>query len=179
MNKKEAQGKITFLLSSGVGKAEVFKQLSGQGVNDRYLANFIASYADPRRCEENKGLIKFLLVITYLQVIIGFISGFAIGMQIGPNAKWIAAFFIAAFVLIFAWGFHKNKAGAYNAYILLSIVQFPRQIEGFAKNPAAGGVGIVIGILLIGYVWYVRKQLFPDFAFIGPLKVKGQYIFSS
>ncbi|HEX5337932.1 MAG TPA: hypothetical protein VFW53_05815, partial [Gallionella sp.] len=101
-----------------------------------------------------------------------------IGSKIGPNAQWIIGAIVASIPLLFAWGFYKNHAGAYNAYILLAIIQLPKQFSGFADSPVATAIGLAVGAGLLIFVWYVRQKLFPDFAFTAPKKVKGQYVFS-
>lgn len=32
---------------------------------------------------------------------------------------------------------------------------------------------------MLVYVWYVRQKIFPDFSFIAPKKIKGQYVFTN
>lgn len=179
MNKKEIQTKVTELLLSGAAKSEVFSQLSGQGVKDSQLAYFIASYADPKRCDEHDRKVNILITLMFIQAVIAFLLGFGIGAKIGPNAKWIVGPLIALIPLLFAWGFYKHKVGAYNAYILLTIVQLPKSFEGFTSTPIASSVGIAISIGLLAYVWYVREKLFPGFALMTPKKVKGRYVFES
>ncbi|WP_310447964.1 hypothetical protein [Thiobacillus sp.] len=179
MNKKEIQAQVTDLLSSGVPKSEVFAKLSGQGVKDSQLAHFIASYADPFRCDTHDGKINILITIMFIQALFAALLGFGIGAKIGPNAKWITPLLIAAIPLLFAWGFYKYRAWAFNAYILLSIVQLPRSLEGFTSSPIATSIGFAISVGMFAYVWYVREKIFPDFAFITPKKTKGKYIFGS
>jgi hypothetical protein len=177
MNKAEIKSKVRELLSSGTAKAEVFAQLSGQSVKDSQLAYLIASYPDPVRCEQQRRKVNVLITVMFIQALIAFVLGYGIGVKIGPNAKWIFAAFIALIPLLFAWGFHTNRVGSYNAYILLTIVQLPKSFEGFASSPVASSIGIAIGIGLIAYVWYVREKIFPGFSFLTPKKVKGEYVF--
>ena len=179
MNKKETKAKVTGLLLSGVAKSEVFTQLSGQGVSDRQLAYFIAAHADPRLCAEHESSVNNLIALILIQAVIAFLFGLGIGAKIGPNAKWIIAGLSAFIPLLFAWGFYYHRVGAYNAYILLSIIQLPKQIDGFTTNPIASSIGLIIGISMLVFVWYVRTKLFPDFTFITPKKIKGQYVFAS
>ena len=179
MNKKEVQAKVNDLLSSGVRKSEVFAKLSGQGVKDRQLAHFIASYADPLRCAAHDGKVNVIITLMFVQALIAALLGFGIGAKIGPNAKWIVPLLIAGIPLLFAWGFYNYRAWAFNAYILLTIVQLPRSLDGFTSSPIASSIGMAINLGMLAYVWYVRDKLFPDFAFISPKKVKGEYIFAS
>lgn len=178
MNKKEIQASVRDLLGKGTAKSEVFAQLSGQGVKDSQLAYFIASYADPNRCDEHDRKVNILITIMFVQAVIAFLLGFGIGAKIGPNAKWIVGALIALIPLLFAWGFYRHRVGAYNAYLLLTIVQLPKSFEGFASSPIATSIVLAINIAVLAYVWYVREKLFPGFAFITPKKIKGEYVFS-
>lgn len=177
MNKAEIKSKVSELLSSGTAKAEVFTQLSGQGVKDSQLAYFIASYPDPVRCEQHGGKVNALITLMFIQAVIAFFLGYGIGVKIGPNAKWIIGGLIALIPLLFAWGFYTNRVGAYNAYILLSMVQLPKSFEGFASSPVVSSIGVAISVGLMAYVLYVREKILPGFAFTSPKKVKGKYVF--
>jgi hypothetical protein len=179
MNKKEIQAKVAELLASGTSKSAVFNQLSGQGIKDRQLAHFIASYADPIRCHAHDGKINIIITLMFIQAIIAAFMGIVIGAKIGPNAKWIVPALIALIPLLFAWGFYTHRAWAFNAYILLSIIQLPKSLEGFMASPIASSIGLAISVGMLAYVWYVREKVFPDFAFISPKKLKGEYVFSS
>lgn len=177
MKKPEIKSKVSQLLSSGTAKAEVFAQLSGQGVKDSQLAHWIASYPDPLRCELHSGKVNALITLMFISAAIGFLLGYGIGREIGPNAKWVVAALAALIPLLFAWGFYSNRVGAYNGYILLAIVQLPRSFDGFMSSPVASSIGIAITIGLTAYVWYVRDKVFPGFLFLAPKKVKGKYVF--
>lgn len=178
MNKKEIKSKVNELLAAGVAKADVFARLSGQGVKGNRLAYYIASHASHRLCDQYAGKVNILITLMFVQALLGFFMGFVIGAKLGPNAQWVAGAFVASIPLLFAWGFYKNYAGAYNAYILLSIVQLPKQFSGFSDNPIATSIGLAVGIGILIFVWYLQQKIFPDFAFIAPKKIKGQYVFS-
>jgi hypothetical protein len=178
MNKKEIQAKVHELLVAGTDKTKVFEQLTGQGVKDSQLAYFIASYADPVRCDNHERKVNILITVMFILALIAFLLGFGIGAKIGPNAKWIVGTLIAFIPLLFAWGFYTHRVGAYNGYILLTIIQFPRSFEGFTSSPVPTSIAIAVNLALLAYVWYVREKLFPDFAFITPKKIKGEYVFS-
>lgn len=178
MNKKEIQAKVRELLVGGTPKAQVFEQLAGQGAKDSQLAYFIASYADPHRCSDHERKVNVLVTIMFIQALIAFFMGFGIGTTIGPNARWILGVLIALIPLAFAWGFYTHRVGAYNAYILLSVIQLPRSFEGFTSSPVATSIAVGLSVGVLAFVWYVRSKLFPDFAFITPKKIKGAYAFS-
>lgn len=178
MNKKEIKAKVTELLLSGVTKMEVFTQLSGQGIKDSQLAYFIASHADPGLCTEHDRKVNIIIGLMSIQTVLAFLFSLAIGAKIGPNAKWIIASLGALLPLLFAWGFYKHRVGVYNAYIILSIIQLPRSFEGFTESPTASAIGLAMSLGMLAYISYVRGKLFPDFAFISPRKIKGQYVFT-
>lgn len=178
MNKKQAKAKVKELLSSGVPKSEVFTQLSGQGVKDRLLAYLIASNPDPYLCDMHDRKVNTVITLMFIQATLALLIGFAVGSSIGPNAGWIIGGLSALIPLLFAWGFYNHLAGAYNAYIILSLVSAPRQLEGLASGSVATFVGLAISIGLLVFVCYVRQKLFPDLAFLAPKKVKGRYVFS-
>jgi hypothetical protein len=179
MNKKEIKAKVNDLISSGVSKSQVFTQLSGQGLKDSQLAHLIASYADPILCHIHDRKVSVVITLMFIQSVIAFLVGFGIGANIGPNAQWIVGGLSALIPLLFAYGFYKHIAGAYNAYILLTIIQMPSQLEGFTSSPITTSIGLAIGVSMLAYVWYVRQKIFPDFSFIAPKKIKGQFVFAS
>jgi len=178
MNKKEAQAKISELLSAGEKKQQVFAELSGNGVKDRVLAYFIASHVDLRRCADNKIHRGIVIAIACIQVLLAGLAGLYVATSLSVIVGLVVAIIGMLFGTLFVWGFSKNKASMYSVFILLSLSQLPRQLEGFMDNPIPAAVGLAIGIGLVAYVWFVRQRLFPDFAFIGARKVAGQYVFT-
>jgi hypothetical protein len=177
MDKKEARAKVEELLSTGTAKRDVFAQLSGQGVNDNQLAYLIASYPDPARCAEHAKKVKWLVAIMIVQALILLPAGFLIGATIGPVAAGLIGTLCMLIPLLFAYGFYTNRVGAYNAYILLSIVQLPNAFKGFMSAPVASAIGLLIAIGIVVLVWHVRDKIFPDFTFVTPRKVNKEYVF--
>lgn len=177
MNKKEIKARVHDLLVVGTPKSTVFAQLSGQGLKDAKLAHRIASFADPNRCDAHGGKVKLLVALMVLQALLAFVLAFSLGEQIGPNARWIVAGLITLIPLLVAWGFHDHRAWAYNVYIMLTIVQLPRALEGFTANPAETLGFLFLNIALLAFVWYVRGKIFPDFMFMNARKLNGQYVF--
>jgi hypothetical protein len=178
LSKKEVQQKVRELLAAGTAKSEVFSQLSGRGVKDSKLAYFIASYADPIRCDEHDRKVNILITIMLAQALIALILGLDIGARMGPTAKWVMGVSMTLIPLFLVWGFYNHRVGAYNAYILLALPQFPRSLEGFTSSPATTAIALAISIAILAFVWYVRGKIFPDFVFVNPRKIKGKYIFS-
>jgi hypothetical protein len=178
MNKKEVRAKVTEMLSAGEKKQVVFAALSGKGVKDRVLAYFIASHIDPRRCAENRTHRRIVIAIAYFQVVAAILTGLYIAVDQSVTVGLLVGALALLFAVLFVWGFSKNKAGAYNAFLFLSLSQFPRQFRGFSEDPVMTSAGLAIGIGLIAYVCFVRQRLFPDLAFMGAMKVRGRYVFS-
>jgi uncharacterized membrane protein YedE/YeeE len=177
MNKNEMKDAVKKLLSAGERKADVFSKLSGKGISDDRLAFLIASYPDPILLKRHKTKVNILIIIMFIQAVIALFFGFGIGAKIGPNARWIVGFMTMVIPLFFAWLFYKNFAGAYSAYVLLSLVQIPKQLEGFFANPTATLIGLTTSLVLIFYVWYVRSKVFPDFHIASPRKINKRYVF--
>lgn len=177
MDKKEIQARVREMILSGSPKSQVFTQLSGQGVKDSLLAYFIAAHVDPGRRDVHERKVNIVVTLSLLQALLGFLMGFFVGAKIGPTAQWVVAALVALVPLLLAWGFYMHKAGAYNAYIILSLIQFPRQFEDVGNSPLATLIAVAMGGTMLAYVWYVRGKLFPDLGFLGPRKEKGQYVF--
>jgi hypothetical protein len=115
----------------------------------------------------------------FIQAALALLIGFSIGSTIGPNARWVIGGLSALVPLLFAWGFYNHLAGAYNAYIVLSMGSAARQVEGVISGSISMFIGSVIGIGMFAFVCYVRQKIFPDLAFFTPRKVKGRYVFSN
>lgn len=179
MDKKEIKQQITRMLAAGRSKTETFQAFAGGAAKDRLLAFWIASYSDQNLYEQHYKKINILITIIFIQALLGAVVGFALGAAIGPTAALGFAVLCAVIPLLFAYGFYRNYAGAYNIYILLSVIQIPRVLADFGEAPVISAIGMGITLAMLAFVWYLRTQLFPDFAFIKPKKVKGRYVFSN
>jgi len=177
MNKKEIKSRIPALLAAGAEKSVVFAKLSGQGVTDAQLALLIASHPDPDRCTQHRGKVRVLIVIMLFQALIAFAAGFGASSG-GPGVRLGIAMLGASLPLLLAFGFHRSLVWAYNVYIMLGIVQLPQAIIDLASGPPARTMVFAVNLAVLGYVWYVRKRIFPDLIFFAPRKVKGEYVFS-
>ncbi|MBI0329899.1 hypothetical protein [Burkholderia plantarii] len=178
MNRKEAKAKVREMLSTGTKKREVFRALSGQGVKDRALAFLIASHLDPRRYADNRIHVRIVIAIACLQLILGLLIGANLGLTRSPLEGFIVGGVVVVVAGLFLWGFATHNAGVYNAFLLLTIVQWARQLREFAGDPGGTAVALGVSIVIFAYVWFVRGRLFPDFAFISPRKAGGQYVFT-
>lgn len=179
MKKKEIQEQIKLRLSNGESKSSTFQQLCGQGVSDRVVAHMIASYASQELCDRHSKLIDAMIVISWLQLAFAVLVSIAIGIKAGLAALLIITALLGAFAYLFVWGFTNNKAWAYNATILLSIVNLPKSLTDLSASPISSIIGLAVGVGLIAFTWYVRSKIFPDFSFIAPKKIKGTYVFTS
>lgn len=179
MEKSEVKQMAQELLAAGQGKTATFAQLSGQGMKDKQLATVIASYPDPELTEAHRGKVRVLIVIMLIQAVLAFFVGYGIGYKLGPNAPWIASALVTLVPLAFAWAFYANKAVAYEAYVMLSILGVARTLDGFVTAPASTLGGLVISAALCGFVLYVQSRVFPDLGFLSPKKVAGKFVFSS
>ncbi len=177
MDKKRMRTRARELLVNGMTKSKVFEQLSGQGVKDAPLAYFIASYVTPAHRDAHRGKIRILIAIMLIQALIGFFVGYGVGALMGPDAAWIIGGLITAIPLWIGWGFHKNWVGAYNAYIVLTIIQGYRMFDGFTSAPIATSVVVVINFAILLLVCHVREKLFPGFLLTTPKKMKDRYVF--
>lgn len=178
MNKKEIKNSVLELLSNGMTKKQVFNELSLKGAKEKTIAFFIANHADPDRCKNNKSHVNVIVAISCLITIITFFAGYGIAHDFGTSARLFIAILCALIPAAFVYGFYKNSAGTYNAYIILSVVQFPKMFIGFSSEPISTLIAIGINVCILGYIIYVRNKLFPDFGFISPKKSNGQYIFA-
>lgn len=178
MDKQEIKAKVAELISGGLTKADVFATLTDKGVKDRVAAYSIASYADPQRCRANRGHIRAVVINAWLQVILGVVFGLALGVEIQPLAGLIVGGLVGGIGLLFVFGFSRNKAGAYNAWLLLAMIEIPREALAISKDPIPAIISIAILLALLGYISYVRSRLFPDFLMLRPRKIRGKYVFS-
>lgn len=179
MNKKQTKAKVQALLTAGVGKTAVFRLLKGHGVRDSVLAHYIASHVDASEVDEHANKIDRLLWIMYAQALLGLWIGWGMAAAWGPVGKGVALLLCAGLPLLFAWGFYRNLAGFYNAYLLLQVVQLSKAFKDFNAEPVITLVAVGINIAVLAYVWYVRSKLFPDFLAFTPKKQSGKYVFVS
>ncbi len=177
MNKKEIKAKVGELLSLGTPKAKVFAQLSGQGGRDSQLAYFVAAHPNPIRCEKHSGKVNVLIVIMLIQAVMAFFVGYFASAKMGSSAQLMIALSAIPIALLFVWGFYTNRVGAYNAYIVLSIVQAPQTLTSLTTTSLASWIGFAVSIGVMFYVIYVRENIFPGFLMTTPKKIKGEYVF--
>lgn len=179
MKKQDIRADIERRIAMGEGKSSIFQALKGQGVSDGTLAHLLASHADPKLVLQHARLIKGMVVIAWVQLVLGVLIGLSLALKMGSLAGLLIAAFIGGFAYLFVWGFQRSRAWAYNASIVLSIINLPKALSDVSTEPASSAFALTLGVAWIAYTWFVRSKLFPDFAVLGPRKVSGTYRFSS
>ena len=177
MKNRDIKTSVAQWMKAGINKAEIYDKLVAQGAKKKSAAFYIASYADPRLKFRHDGKVNLLVTIMLIQAALAALLGATMAAEIHTNAKWLIAGLFALIPLLFAWGFYKYSAMAYNAYILLSIIQIPGQLSDFMAAPLANTIALSITVAILVFVWSLRSRLFPDFAFIFPRKINGEYVF--
>lgn len=179
MDKKEIKRQIVAMLDAGRSKTETFKAFSDGAIKDKVLAYWIGTHPDPARREQHEGKVKILLGLTIAQAVLGAVAGFFLGSMIGPKATVFFTLFAALIPLWFAYGFYKNRAQYFTIYVILSLSQSAQMFKGITEDPISTLIGAAITLGIVFYVAWLKTLLFPDLAFIGPKKIKGQYVFSN
>ncbi|WP_269511351.1 permease [Burkholderia sp. IMCC1007] len=186
MNKKEAKTRIAALLSAGARKADVLAELAGHGLKDRVLARLIASRPDPALCRKNKVHTWILVGLGIAQLVISLALAYLFSAAadhlgtVGALGKGLAVLFVVLTVplsLLFIWGFATHRVGAYHAFIILSLLQLPKTIADLGQDPSSALPSLAVTVVLVGYVWFVRNRMFPDFGWFTPRKIEGRYAF--
>ncbi|PIM54492.1 hypothetical protein CS062_03655 [Roseateles chitinivorans] len=170
-DRKAIQARADAMLAQGVGKSEVFRQLSGQGLKDRQLAAWLAARHDPRARAEMSLHVNILVGLMVLQALILLAVGWQVATGFGLALTIIP--------LLFAWGFRKPYAGAYSGYLLLSIITVGRNLAQLFPITTGGLVGVALSVGMICYVFWIQRRLFPDMNFLGPMRKGGQFVFTT
>jgi hypothetical protein len=179
MTKKEIKQKVSELMGVNTSKRDVFKMLIEQGENASLVAYYIASSPNEIIYGQYYKKVNILIAIMFIKSLLGALNGYFVGLKYSSIAALFAALLGALFPLLFAYGFYKNDVRAYNIYILLILAQLPLLLVDIIKSPVGASIWLVIILAILAFVWHVRSRLFPDFKFIGPKKVNGQYVFAS
>lgn len=174
------------LMSAGTRKADVLADLSGQGLKERVLAGLIASRPDPERCRKNKVHVRILVAIGIVQLANSLMlaydyataaDGIGVSGALGAGLAVLLLTLTVMLSLLFIWGFATHRVGAYHAFILLALLQLPRTVAALGRDPSSALPSLVVTVLLVGYVWFVRNRMFPDYGWFTPRKVAGRYAF--
>lgn len=179
MKKQDIRADIARRIALGEGRSSIFRALKGQGLSDRTLANLIASHADPLRVAQHARLVQGMVAVSWVQLVLGVLIGLSLTLKMGSLVGLLLMAFVGGFAYLFVWGFRHNRAWAYNASLVLSIVNLPKALNDITTEPASSVFALTLGVAWIAYTWFVRSKLFPDFAVLGPRKVGGTYQFST
>lgn len=182
MNKKQIRSAIDERLAQGHPKTAIFQALSGQGLSDRRLADLMATRPHPVLLQRHAGLIRAQVGIAWAQLVLVLLVCLWAGLKTGGVAGLIGALLVLAlvggFMYLFVWGFQRNRAWAYTASLVLGIINLPKVLMDLPQAPAAGAVGLLVALGLLGFTWHVRSKLFPDLTAFGPRKLDGEYRFA-
>lgn len=180
--KRETRKRIAEYLSQGMSHAEAFYRLQGGVFNDRNLATIIAATPSPDLFAENKWKVRLMHLVSSLQVLLGFFIGWQIGAPLGDVSAVLCSMLMALIPALMLWGFVRNSINAYNAYILVQLLQIPPQttmlLDGGWETPA-GWIGMAITLSLIAYAFVLRRLLFPSMGVFSARSSKdGEYVFA-
>lgn len=182
MNKKQIRSAIDERLAQGHPKTAIFQALSGQGLSDWRLADLMATRPHPVLLQRHAGLIKAQVGIAWAQLVLVLLVCLWAGLKTGGVAGLIGALLVLAlvggFMYLFVWGFQRNRAWAYTATLVLGIINLPKVLMDLPDAPAAGSIGLMVALGLLGFTWHVRSKLFPDLTAFGPRKLDGEYRFA-
>lgn len=179
MKKQDIRADIERRIALGEGKSSIFQTLKDRGLSESSLANLIASQPDPALVARHAGYIKGMVIVAWVQLVLGVLIGLSLALKMGSGIGLLIAALIGGFAYLFVWGFQRNRAWAYNASIVLSIINLPKALNDVSTEPISSLFALALGIAWIAYTCFVRSKLFPDFALLGPRKVGGTYRFSS
>ncbi len=179
MKNKEIKQAAFERLTNGENKHDVYAELVEQGAKPKKAAHYIASYPDPELARKHRWKIRGAMAVAIVQ---GLFAALAILGALGGESVQAALYgvaFVLCFQALFAWGFSRPSAFAFNAFILLNFISMVKSFAGAASMEVGSWIGLVIAFAMLAYVYYVRDLVFPDFAGISPRKKGSEYIFSS
>jgi hypothetical protein len=180
MNNKELKHTIAKMIDSGKPKQEIFQALIAKGENISTVANLLASHPSQHAYEQNHKKINILIAFMFIWALISAPNGYITGLKTSIEYGWTLAFLSFLVPLLYAYGFYKNYAKAYNIFITIGLISIFFGFAKLFKLPNADTyISLCFNTLLLVYAWYLRTQLFPDFFILSPKKVNGQYAFTS
>ena len=178
MTKRDIKARIAQLRTLGVSTADIFLELRGLAYSDLALAFLLASRPAPHRCATHRGKIRFMAAIAILQAMLGFFVGWQVAYAEHLPWPFAIAAVTCALPTLTAIGFIRNHLAAYNLYIAVSLVQYALQVRDIIDGYSAAWVGVLLSSLMLTFVIYLRKHLFPGVGVFLPKKDKnGNYVF--
>lgn len=182
MNKKELRQTIGKMIDIGKSKQEIFEELSSKGENTSTVARLIALHPNKQRYEDNYGKINILITAMFFLALFNAFNGHSVGLKFGSTYAWVLTFLGALAPLLYAYGFFKNYANAYNIFIILGSIELLRSLIAFFDMPlpiVVVSADLAFNVLFMVFVWYLRSRLFPDIYILGPKKINQHYVFTS
>ena len=180
--KRETRKRIAEMLKQGMSRDEIFGRLQGGAFRDANLATVLAASPSPELAATHKWKVRIMLLVSALQITLGLFVGWGIGEPAGIETAILAAFLVAAIPSLMFWGFWRNNINAYNAYMLVAMLQIPPQTKMLLDGgweTAAGWIGMGITLSLITYAAVLRHLLFPYMGLFSARSNKeGEYVFS-
>jgi hypothetical protein len=179
MKNRDIKQSITQLMTSGVMKPDIYSMLVGQGAREKAVARHLAAYRDTHLRDENRTMLRVLIVVMLIQAVIAYLLGSALSTGGGHGPGWLWGGLFAAIPLLFALGFYRQVLFAFNAYIALTLIQLPKLLTGITETPTESLFAVAINLAILAFVWFVRSRLFPDIGIFGPRKADGNYVFTT
>ena len=181
-SKRDTRKRIAEYLAQGMSREDAFYRLQGGVFSDRNLATILAATPDLALVDANKWKVRLMRLVSFLQVLLGLFVGWQIGAPLGEGSAVLCSLMMALIPSLMFWGFLRNSINAYNAYILVQLLQIPPQtkmlIDGGWETPA-GWIGVAITMSLISYAFVLRRLLFPSMGIFSARSSKdGEYVFA-
>jgi hypothetical protein len=155
-----------------------------------------------------RALVALLVLETITWLVSVVISWISLPVGSSTRSGVLLTGVIALLPTFFAWRFYLLEGGRYSAYIsfaalylVMYILEFLLQlklsllaiiwglgtgvmvpqvmVKPFIPGFTGELIGLALAVVQIGFVWYVKRKLFPDLGFFGARKSNGRYAFSS
>lgn len=180
--KRDTRKRIAEYLAQGMSREEAFHRLQGGVFSDHNLATIIAATPNHQLIVTHKSKVWLMCLVSVLQILLGLFVGWQIGATLGDGSAVLCALLMALIPSLMLWGFLRNSINAYNAYILVQLLQIPPQtkmlIDGGWETPV-GWAGLAITMSLITYAFVLRRLLFPSMGIFSARSSKdGEYVFA-
>lgn len=125
---------------------------------------------------QNRFHVQSVASINLILTVMAFMLG--VSLLPHPHGILLGAFF-AILPLVITLGFYRHQFGSYQAFIFLTIAGYPQLFRQAEAGVSSLVVPLVLNTLLLGYVIFVRRRIFPDMAWFTPRKdPEGSYRFS-
>lgn len=163
------------LLNKGLRKSDIYKKYQDCGFPEKKLALMVAALPDQFLCHKYEKMNNLLILLMFIQACISALFGFNTGALMGGNNILLFGLISIAVPMLFIIGFYRYSLTAYNAFIILGIIQFPRLFKDAYQEPVLTALIITFSILTMAYVWYLKSRLYPESGLFGLKKSDGEY----